>query len=121
MNNILSQPSQLLASAAHTTSSVTSGLGMDGADMAWIFVKVTAKSGTNPTIQFIAETTGDLDNENADWVEVDRFPSVITDTGNYMLAVSKTKGFCRFLRCRYNISGASASFTFSLQIVRDNN
>lgn len=120
MAKYLSDQSQLLASAAHTASGESSGLRMDGADMAWIVVKVTAKSGTNPTIQFIAETTGDADATSADWVEVDRFP-VIAAVGTYMLAISKWMGFCRFLRCSYTIAGASASFTFSLHITRDNN
>lgn len=102
-------PLALAASAARTTSD--SGSAIDGEKAgrsANVELKVTAVSGTDPTLLVTLEQS---DDGLVDWETWRAFPSV-TGITKQRITRSPTK---RFVRARWELGGTTPSFTFEVK------
>ncbi len=98
----------VVASAARTTSSSTSGLpGYFSAESLRIQLNITAASGVTPTLDVVVEDT--LDGTN--WNVIGTFAQK-TAAGREVINV--TTPFADEIRVRWTMGGTTPSFTFAV-------
>lgn len=112
----------LVASAARTTSSQSTGvLAADDSKRLHVVCVASAKTGTNPTLDLDLQSS--LDNTN--WVTVKSF-SQLTDTGNAAITVAKSEdattgvSWGPYLRIKWTIGGTNTpGYTFKVDAWED--
>lgn len=102
---------EMLSSATRTSSGVSSGFNKNDLYEGLVLAKVTAASGTNPTLAIKVETSPD----NATWFDLPGGAfAQITGAGQYAL---KIDNFGKYIRLAYTLGGTNPSFTFSVHFV----
>ena len=102
---------EFLASAARTTSGESASKDLGTCAEALAIAKVTAKSGTTPTLDIKFQTSHD----GTDFVDLGDAFTQITTEGTYVKKLAANFG--KYVRAAYTIGGTTPSFTFSLQVV----
>lgn len=104
----------VVASAARTTSSQTASLtGFGAAQKLLLYRKVTAFSGTTPTLDVVVEDSLDA---GATWRTIATFPQKVNSTfaATDFQQVLPAALFADTLRVRWTIGGTTPSFTFNV-------
>lgn len=113
MQGLVVSPQTLLASAARTTSSTSSAFKIKGSNSIRVYVDVTAKTGTNPTLDIDIETSPD----NSNWYTAVTMTQ-ITDTGQF---TDTATIIGPYVRVKYAFGGSDTpGFTFSVKMSKYN-
>ena len=103
--------STIAASAARTTTGA--GAGVPVTDRHQVAkLNVTARSGTNPSLTV---TIDESPNGSTGWVTRHTF-AAMTNTGSQIMQIPRVGPFAR---AAWTITGATPSFTFSVQVAND--
>lgn len=97
----------LLTSTARTEDGNSDAVACDWAHELLVMVDVTAKSGTNPTLDVDVEVSPD---EGATWFVATSFTQWNNATGKKMVALTACGSL---FRVAYKLGGTSPSFTFA--------
>lgn len=97
---------ELASSAARTSNGTGSALQVEEFIEGRVFLDVTAVSGTTPSLTVRIEDSWD----GSTWWNHTNFSAVSAATQK---AVSLTT-FGKYIRCKWNMTGTSPSFTFSV-------
>src|SRR5258708_39485908 len=104
----------LHASGAETSSGSSASFGTGNMGLVGLFVNITAKSGTLPTLIVNIQHSPD----NVTWYDV---PSLTTSSLNIVSAVSTILSnptpLADYVRCNWTIGGVNPSFTFTTALV----
>jgi len=106
---------EMLPLQARSTGGTTNVFRVDEAIEALLFVRVTAVSGTTPTLDIKVQTSPDLVNFfdlPAAFATISTVPTVDNP------APLKLLNFGKWIRVKYVIAGTTPSFTFSLHVAR---
>lgn len=96
----------LATSAAHSASGAGSSVDCDAKRVARVTLAVSAVSGTTPSLSCALETSDD----QLSWDSVGDFDAV-SSVGSHDIYVGDLR---KYLRARWTVAGAGASFTFSV-------
>ena len=100
-----------LSSAARTSSGQSNGHNVAGFIEGRFLINVTAVSGTDPTLDCLAQFSWD----NSTYYDTDESATQITATGEYSIPVTN---FGKYLRFDYTIGGTDTpTFTFTVDFV----
>ena len=102
---------ELLASAARTTSGVSSSIKVEQVDVLRFFVDVTATSGTSETLDITLQDSHD----GSTWFTL-RQIAQITGITRPIPQHFPNRAFGKYVRVSYTIGGATPSFTFSIHM-----
>ena len=105
----------LLASAAITAAGQGSSFNVEHYIEGTVYVKVTAKSGTSPTLDFDIESSHD----DADWHKHSDVPQVNDPTigTGYMHTVHQITGMGKWIRISYPNPGGSDTPSLTCEVV----
>ncbi len=105
----------VLSSTARTITGTSNGFAVYDSSWVDVVVKVTAVSGTTPTLNVNIQSTEAETPTGATFITVQSIPC-INAVGNYRTTI--TEGLSRHLRVSYAIGGTNPSFTFSIELVK---
>jgi len=112
MRGLVIAPKTILASAARSSSSNSNSFKTKAANSLRVYVDVTAKSGTSPTLDITIQTSPD----NSNWYTAGTLTQ-ITDTGQYTGTATTIGPYIRIL---YTIGGTTPVITFSVKMTKYN-
>lgn len=101
---------EIHASGAETATTQSAGLCLESYQEALIYLKVTAATGTTPTLDVKVQTSHD----GSDWYDMGSSFTQITAAATP--AVLKITNFGPFIRLVYTIGGTDPSFTFVARV-----